>query len=176
MNKVSCPVPEVVLGGCSTAHKQLKTAPQLATDCDHPTPEELPLPTQDAAPPTVPSTALPTAPPTAPPTVPPTVPSTAPPTVPPTVPSTALPTAPPTAPPTSTPIAVPVMHSSRRVTREVSLKESIVFVAAYQSLEEQPKEYLPSGGLIDKKILNKFFFGYSVSVGMYHSYIQILTS
>ena len=113
---MSCPVPEETLIGCSKDPKQLKTAPPLTTDNDCPTPEELPLPTQDGTP--------------------------------------------PTAPPTSTPLPLPVT----RPTREVSLKESIGLVAAYQSLKERPEEYLPPGGMIDKKILDKYFFGYSVSV------------
>lgn len=116
VNKVSCPVPQEPLMGCSKNQKQLKTAPPLTTDGDCPTPEELPLPTQDGAP--------------------------------------------PTAPPTSTPLSLP----ATRPTREVSLKESVGLVAAYQSLTEQPEEYLPHGGMIDKKILDKYFFGYSVSV------------
>ena len=132
MNKASCPVPEVALDGCSPAPNQPKTAPQLATPTEHPISEELPLPTQDVAPPTVP------------------------------------PTVPPTASPTAPPLSMPATHPSR----EMPLKESIALVAAYQSLKEKPEEYLPPGGMIDKKILNKYFFGYSVSVHMCHSHID----
>ena len=118
-----------------TAHHS-RTLQQLAPSNLPHTSEVLPLPTQDVASSTATPTSLLTAPPTASPTAPLTVPLTTPPTV--------LPPA--------------------KLSSVVTLKESIALVTAHQSLKKQPEEYLPPGGMVDNKILNKFFFGYSVSI------------
>ena len=144
VNKPPDLVPKESPDGCSS-YQPKRVAQRAPTNvASMATSTELPLLAQDDVIPI----ALPTDTPTAQSTTPPNVQATD---------SATPPTAPPTVPPPTLP---PAKHPSG----EVTLKESIALVTAHQSLKEQPEEYLPPGGMIDKKILKKFFFGYSVSV------------